>query len=388
MRTTVRPLYAEPDRRLLVTSDIHAHAENFLRALQAADFGGDDVLMIVGDVVDKGPESLRTLRCVMRLAEKRTVYVSMGNVDAHQLSFLDDDTEEGGPRFARHIHRLARVWGAGLLLDMLCEAGIGPDEVQCANAVSVQQLLRRQFAPELAFMNDWPALCTLEDKIFVHGGIPTERVSLVVGTDASLWLRNDRFYTQGHRFGRCMCVGHWPVNLYREGREELNPLIDCERHIVCLDGGCGVEMAGQLNVAVFPRVDAPVEALGWTCADSLPTVTARAAQRETPMTLRLNSDSRAVDVLKLREDMALCRLRENGRIAELPAELLYSRDTWDRFVSAYVDSDLAVQPGELLHVVCRTSAGLYCKKDGVLGWYRGPWEEAPLPEAPAVETFL
>ena len=60
-----------PGRRILVTSDIHGHLNHLKRVLNKAKFCVDDLLVIVGDVIEKGPESLKTLRYVMIPSGKR-----------------------------------------------------------------------------------------------------------------------------------------------------------------------------------------------------------------------------------------------------------------------------------------------------------------------------
>lgn len=385
--TTIAPVAVRPGGRVLAMSDLHGHAENFLRALGAAGYGADDVLVIAGDLVDKGPESLRTVRCVMRLAAARPVFVSMGNVDAHRIGVLLDETEGGGARFAEVVHSLRAAWGCGLLLDLLREAGVDEAQVTAERAPRMQALLRARFAPELAFLRSRPTILTMGRYLFVHGGVPTDDVEALVGTDDAPWLKNDSFYTQGRRFARCVCVGHWPVNLYRADREELNPLIDPDRNIVCMDGGCGLKAAGQINVLMIPGPHAPPGAITYTAADSLPRVTAHESQPAAPASVHIHYLDCAVEPLEERGGMTRCRRLSDGRVAEIPTQLLWRRGRgW--CASDYVDARLAVHPGDVLGVVCRVPHGLFCKKDGVLGWYFGAFSQAPLPKAPPLKAFL
>ena len=49
-------------RRTLVACDIHGHTGLFKKLLSDAGFSEDDLLIIIGDIVEKGPDSLGTLR--------------------------------------------------------------------------------------------------------------------------------------------------------------------------------------------------------------------------------------------------------------------------------------------------------------------------------------
>ena len=50
----------EPGRRVLVVSDIHGNLPYFHGVLERAGFGGDDLLIVDGDFLEKGAESLKT----------------------------------------------------------------------------------------------------------------------------------------------------------------------------------------------------------------------------------------------------------------------------------------------------------------------------------------
>ena len=62
-------------------SDIHGDNRGFLAMLRQTGFCQQDALVIVGDILEKGKESLELLRSVMRCAEKGNVYMTAGNND-------------------------------------------------------------------------------------------------------------------------------------------------------------------------------------------------------------------------------------------------------------------------------------------------------------------
>ena len=98
MNTTIRRVTLPDDRRLLMISDLHGHADGLRAILDKARFSRDDVLIIVGDLIEKGPQSLQTVRLVMDLCRTHTVYPLMGNVDLWRWEFL---TEQRGPDWQR-----------------------------------------------------------------------------------------------------------------------------------------------------------------------------------------------------------------------------------------------------------------------------------------------
>ena len=80
IKTTIQEIAAKPGQRLLVISDVHGHPDRLIQLLRQMDYGGGDILVLVGGLVEKGPESLRVVQYVMGLARRHPVYVSLGNV--------------------------------------------------------------------------------------------------------------------------------------------------------------------------------------------------------------------------------------------------------------------------------------------------------------------
>ena len=60
-----------PERRVLVIADVHGNLPYLRGVLELASFGGDDLVIFDGDFLEKGPQSLETLRFVMALGKGR-----------------------------------------------------------------------------------------------------------------------------------------------------------------------------------------------------------------------------------------------------------------------------------------------------------------------------
>ena len=59
--TTIQTISAKPGQRLLVVSDIHGSLDRLIQLLRKVKHTENDILVIVGDLIDKGPESLRVV---------------------------------------------------------------------------------------------------------------------------------------------------------------------------------------------------------------------------------------------------------------------------------------------------------------------------------------
>ena len=131
--------------RLLAVSDVHGELTWLKALLEKAAFSRRDALVLVGDLVEKGPESLATLRYVMELSRTHTVHVLSGNCDQLALELLEGPGDRDLFRF------YLRAWGErSLVMQMAREAG-APVESP-GDLPALRRALEARFAPELSFL--------------------------------------------------------------------------------------------------------------------------------------------------------------------------------------------------------------------------------------------
>ena len=368
MQVTVQKASFPSDRRVLVTSDIHGHADLLKRLLQKAGLGRNDILVIIGDFIEKGGQSLETVREVMRLCREHTVYPLMGNVDLFRVSRILSDDPADWQSYLQWSLNAKRWWGGSMLHEMCEELGtpLTPD-MDMASAIPE---IRRHFAPEIGFLSALPTVLETEDVIFVHGGIPHERLDELTGRDCFELLKYDDFIKTCPAFDKWVIVGHWPVVLNCEKIPCANPMIDRDRHVIGIDGGCGVKENGQLNLLILPGGRA--EGASFLAVDDLPCVTALADQQEAPATAHIHWGDHDVTVLETGETMA--RVLFHGQEMRVPAQYLFE-DHGQSCCSDVTDYTLPVRAGDELRRILVLPEGMYAKKDGVFGWYKGPWRE-------------
>ncbi|MBP3645002.1 MAG: metallophosphoesterase [Clostridia bacterium] len=364
MNTIIQRVEFPDNRRILMLSDIHGHAEGLEKLLRQVHFSKDDILVIVGDLVEKGPESLRTVRMVMELCRTHTVYPLMGNVDLWRLEHLFSDDPAVHQAMISYSIK-ARGWWKNSFLHELCqELGVIPEEAEDTQALFAR--LREHFAAEFDFLLHLPTVLETQRMIFVHGGIPHERLDELKETERIPLMKWDHFYEDGLSFDKYVVVGHWPTTLYSKGMPMYNPLIDHNRHIICLDGGCGVKDEGQLNLLIYPdwRSDES-ELHTWT---DLPVITALDAQNASTDFDYIRWGDHEVELLE--QGTELSRISHHGRTMIVPAEFVWERDG-RTYCSDITDLRLSVQPGDRLHLITTSPLGAFVKKDGVIGWYEG-----------------
>lgn len=352
-------------RRVLAISDIHGNLPFFQGVLAAARYTADDILVLVGDLVEKGPDSLALLRAVMELAEKNTVYCINGNCDNLVWEFAEEPGADQDPFYDHYL----KVWGGRcLIIQMGRAAGLEPRGPK--DFPALRQAMKERFAPELAFLEAMPEILVTPDYLFVHGGVADENE--LDGLDAWRCMKNDDFLAQNRSFRRWCIVGHWPVTLYHPHVPSAAPLLLPQRHIASIDGGCSLKLDGQLNALELPS--APGGAFAWYSYDGLPAAVALDSQAPSPDSINIRWGRNAVQVLERGEHLSRCRHLESGRELEVLTEYLYTREGVTRCEDS-TDYRLPVEPGDTVSVVRRLPDRALIKKNGVTGWYFGRLRE-------------
>ncbi len=173
-------------------SDIHGHYGPFCRLMDKIKFGGGDRLFVLGDMIDKGPDSIRLAKLLFSMPN---VYCIAGN---HEYDFLKyyrammQKTED----YDRVFAALCKYFPDGNLLDW--------------ETVDRFDLL--------------PFYIETDDFIGVHAGIPVRNGELLPVSQATCeQLVYDRRFKDPDvlpQKGKCVLFGHTPVR-YLTGKDEI-----------------------------------------------------------------------------------------------------------------------------------------------------------------------
>ncbi len=350
------------DGRTIVISDIHADLGLLDALLEQVSYRpGQDRLIILGDFVLKGKQNLATLERVRDLAALPRVTVLRGNCD-DILEIIARNYPSGGmENFLRRSGFCKEVW-----------ARAGLTEWDNLSTEQLLQILDDTIPDLLHFVHSLPDILVTEDFIFVHGGLYDGRQTALEELDSFDCRKCDDFLGKGFSFEKYIVTGHWPVTSYPQPYADHRPLVDPHRRIISIDGGCSVQRGGQLNALIIENGDPAC--ISCAFADRLPRVRALGQQVSNLSEERMYWGNDAVDLLGEQDDFCRVRQQSTGTLFLCPKPLL-----WQDGAGVFHTGDLSnfahsVQPGTELSVIARAGAWLYCKKDGVEGWYCGPAE--------------
>ena len=361
MIARIRKVSLPEKSRILAVSDIHGELDYFKGLLEKIGFGAGDALIIVGDMLEKGPSSLDTLRFIMDISKTGTVFPLLGNCDEWDRAVDENDTWSESYVRSYLVENTFRY--PGLLAQMCAEIGFatGPD----MNLGKMKAALREAFAPEFRFLKGLPHVIETAHYTFVHGGPPKGDPKT---WDAWACMKNDDFLRQDRHLDKWAVVGHWPVVLYCGDLPCANPIIDRERKIISIDGGCVLKDDGQLNALIIPQPDS--ENFSYEAYDPFPVRRVKTAQKGSEKSAYIRWGDNVVEVLRPGEEFSFCRHVRTGYRMDILTKYLYSGEGEIR-CNDCTDYVLPLSEGDEVSVVEETGRGYLVKHKGISGWYFG-----------------
>jgi len=346
-------------RRIIAVSDIHANLAYFKALIRKIRLSQLDVLIICGDFLEKGKESLNTLRYIMELSLEYDVHPLLGNCDTW-VETVDGDTYFTPPRLLKYM--LFRK--SGLCWEMFHELGVELNEG--TDLAPHMEELSKRFAPEWAFLRELPQIIETPHYTFVHGGIKNDLP--LEAHMAGDCMKFDNFMGSGQIFDKWVIAGHWPVMLYHENYVCANPIINEAQHIISIDGGCVLKDDGQLNALIIPFEGS--EDFSFVAYDPFPVKTVKTPQKGGDKSYYIRWGDNKVRVLERGEEFSLCRHIRTGYEMEILTKYLYTEDE-ETTCNDSTDLVLELHAGDSVSVIEETSRGYFVKHEGVSGWYYG-----------------
>lgn len=379
MLAKVKRLEIEENKRIIAISDIHGNLGGLKQLLGKAGFCKDDYLFLVGDMVEKGPQSLNTLRFIMNLSKTHRVFAVSGNCDSVISEIYNDKNHE---ELLGYMLKRKKC-----LLNEMCEA-LNINVNRGTDLKVVKAAVNRYYKPELEFISGLPDIIDTQKFIFVHAGLTSKELDNQIAAKVQCM---DAFLKQGLHMEKYCIVGHWPVVLYCEDYPNCNPIVNKEFKIICIDGGNVLKQNGQLNAFIIPDINS--EDFTFMAQDNLKTGIIKNTRKEIkllnhlPETAKERMDNTGqkestmmipwidnkIKILKREEEFSYCEHHSSKYRMWILNKYIY-RDKDGYHCEDSTDYRIPVQSGEKVSVVEATGRGYLIKKNGITGWYYGNLE--------------
>lgn len=188
-------------QRIYAVGDIHGRLDLFealIAAIEADDAArdqADTMIVLLGDLVDRGPDSAGVIDSVRRLQARRNLRIIAGN---HEEMFLQclENTD-----ILRHF---LRYGGRETALSYAIDA----DRYRDATLEEAQDMLRDAVpAEDLAFISGFEDHVCIGDYLFVHAGIRPGTPIEEQNSGDLRWIR-EPFLSHGGSHGYVVVHGH------------------------------------------------------------------------------------------------------------------------------------------------------------------------------------
>lgn len=349
------------NRRIVAISDIHGAAEEFAALLDMLELKPEDILILNGDYINRGPDSAGVVNMVMDLSRRPHTYVLKGNLERLVAWYLDwGKPEDILPHFNDHVNNLFCEWAAIL--------GIPRPTTEDA-FLEARHQFKQHFTKEAEFLHNLPLGLALGDLIFAHAGIaPSE--DWEESSEQTL-LKNDPFLTAGeNKTGRWVIVGHMPVWNAAFSQNSNNPAIDHDRMIIGIDGGNQVKDFSQLNALVIEKQGEKYD-FSYLFADLRPRVQVKTAfaPEDSQGYFKDSWPDFYLDIVEQGPEFSCCRRTVSGLCGLVKNEHIGTRKGKPCFAKSSISTLLSVSKGEEVLLLDQGGRFSFIKNsEGFVGW--------------------
>lgn len=351
MKAIVKRILVKKDKRVIAISDIHGNLNAFKRLLEKICFSEKDVLILVGDLIEKGEMSLETLRYIIELSKIREVYVVSGNCDTVWEDIKSEVDDE-------NLLRYMMFRKNSILNEMCQELSIEVNEK--SDIKYIKEQIKQNYIYELNWLEKLPHIIETEKFIFAHAGIKSDNLE---EQQVSEVIKRDAFIEEGLVFSKYVIVGHWPTANYGKEKGCCNPIINQEQKIISIDGGNMIKAEGQLNALII-NGDGSIT---FDAVDDFVTDEIIEDQASNSNSIQISWMDNSVEVLKDGKEFSLCRHISSKHELWIKNDKLFKTEEG---MCCYDCTDyfLSVKKGDRVSIIEKSSSQTLAKKDGIIGW--------------------
>ena len=361
MKAAVKYVDFKLYKRVIVISDIHADVGGFRGVLDKVKFSPEDALVIVGDILEKGKDSLQMLHLIMEMYQQGNLYLVAGNNDTLLWELYQDPVPDEA------VCRYMNSRKYSLFKDMAEQLHLPYETVD--EVAVLRETIEISFSKEIEFLESMPHILDCPFATFVHAGL---KPGSLEEQDMEYCLAVTEFASREDIFEKPVIVGHWPSSNYSTDRIQANIYRNQKTNVISMDGGNSMKSWRQINYLIL---DGEGNELEEGYYDNLPKIRILEDQAENEGYYSLIFPNTAVEIRGVREGKTVCYvpgldkeiLQDSNRIYEYKGKTY----CWD--TTTY---DMPVKAGEILSSCGMTPEGLLIKRGGVVGNYHGEFESA------------
>lgn len=350
MKAVVKRILIKKNKRIIAISDIHGNVNLFRKLLEKVNYKENDILILLGDLIEKGNSSLQTLRYIIELSKDKEVHVVSGNCDTLWEDIKSKIDDENLLRYM--------IFRKNSILNEMCKELL--IEVNEKSDISyIKEQIRQNFSYELNWLEQLPHIIETEDFIFVHAGISSENLEEQKVNEV---ISRDAFIEEGLAFSKYVIVGHWPTANYGKEKGCCNPIINKEQKIISIDGGNMIKSEGQLNALIING-----DNFTFDVVDDFLKGKIIEEQASNSNTIQISWMDNVIEVLEKGEEFSYCRHKSSKHKLWIKNDRIFEAKDGMRCYDC-TDYFISVKKGDVVSIIEKTSKQTLAKKDGTIGW--------------------
>lgn len=218
--------------RKIIISDIHGCLDEFNRLLNLVNYSEQqDQLLLLGDYVDRGPQSKEVVEAVMKLAELPNVIVLRGNHDQRFVDLIKHNSEELYKKFVDH--------GGIDTIKSYTQRDYNTSNIEQCIA-HIQQ----NYHSHISFLESLPLYYEDHNHIYVHAGINPNIENWKQQSAYDFMYLKEQFYNYDTKVDKLVVFGHTKtIDIHG------NADVWFSKDKIGVDGGCSFGM--QLNALII-----------------------------------------------------------------------------------------------------------------------------------------
>lgn len=210
--------------RTIVISDIHGHYDELVELLEKLQVNeAEDMIVFLGDYVDRGPKSKEVLQLIKNITERKSSIAIMGNHDYRFVRWIEK--EGNGINDYDYMETLC-----SFMMDKALE--------------EVKEYILMAYSEEIEFLKTLPYYYEDDDYIYVHAGLDLNKKDWKETSEKDMMEIRIDFYGNKTKLNKKVIFGHTPCRLLHGDNS-----IFFENDKIGIDGGIGYNY--QLNALVI-----------------------------------------------------------------------------------------------------------------------------------------
>lgn len=356
-QSTVKYVKLNHYKRVIVMSDIHGDKDGFIAVLNKVNFTEEDALIIVGDILERGAQSLELLKTIIQYSEKGNLYMVAGNNDVILSEWYTDEITN------EDMHWYVNSRRKSIIIEMAEQLNMPYQKMEDIRGLKIA--IREKFDKEISFLWKLPHIIESEMATFVHAGIKPGNVD---AQDRDYCLSVPAFATQTYHFDKPVIVGHWPASNYCDEIINVNPYFNKDTNVISIDGGNSMKSWQQINYLIFSN--GKIQS-GYY--DNLPKVKALDNQEETEKPLTLSFPNTLIEIRQELHEASVCYVPHLNKELFIANDCIYVYKG-KTYCSDFTTYNLSIEMGEILSYCKKTKDGILVKRNGIVGNYNGRYE--------------